>query len=1018
VDEAVPHSKTALKLAAALLAGGQRYRTEANVVLDAARVLTELPGLEDADIVREHSSGGGRIDIFLPRFRTVIEVKRTGAKTLPRQAFPSLLESAQPQLERYIAAEIKREQESLNFSGRPLADKRWTGILADGRHWRCWTYSSTCSEPADSRHPGFRLGPDSGPGVLLDALAGALEPDPSVKTWIPADPSELFKGRPEELAALFEDMPDKVRPGTRTKLALWHDMLRASGLSPQGQAGDAYQFALHSFLIAVARMVTHQLSPTGSSWKFCLQDGFSSWVLDWEAGRTWAESLWDTVRRYDWRSRRGDVLRALYESFVAEDDRHVFGEYYTPDWLAGMMVEQCLDDKWLERTIPQAEVALQERKPLKGIGVLDPACGSGTFLYHAVLRILEADAMQDLSVVQQADAAALLINGIDVHPVAVEVAKATVLRALPAEPSAGASAIRIHLGDSLLTDEDRTSLFGHREGAMRLETPQGREFFVPLEFVRQDGFAGAMRRLVRAAVQRKPAPPVLLRSVGEAARRDLEECRDALEGAVQREGNSVWTWYAINRAAPHLLAERKVDRIVANPPWVKLSSIQELGRKRAMEGLGETLGLQAGGKQAPHLDIAAFFVLRARELYLEDPGSDCGVWLVKRSALRSGHWKRFRSLHEKHLSQTVDLMDLQPFGGGDARRCCLLAEHTAFRTTDPKQDRPPLLKAEVRKLGDRRPKPNEKWPEARSCIRLIPTRPPPPQKHSGYAPEEFRQGATVVPHVLLVAGTVFPQGQQRVRVETVKSQHKPWSGLDPQVVEVPRAWISQLLRSKDLFAFAVSDVLASAIIPADDTGELALDAAVNEYGWQRLNQLYERRRGQGRNTPRTLAKRLDYGGSLSSQPRTAGIGRRMVLYPRSGDIMRAARTVVGPSVVDNSLYWFVAASESEAGYLTALLNAPCLVWAFRKSRRSGRDFHQHPWRKVPIQRFDPKNKRHVDLAELCYSAEFEAVKIRNQFPRSGQVKVSNEIRKQLARCGVADRIDALARNLLQDQAEF
>lgn len=36
-----------------------------------------------------------------------------------------------------------------------------------------------------------------------------------------------------------------------------------------------------------------------------------------------AEDLWSTIQRRDWRSGRGDVLRALRESFVAESDRHV-----------------------------------------------------------------------------------------------------------------------------------------------------------------------------------------------------------------------------------------------------------------------------------------------------------------------------------------------------------------------------------------------------------------------------------------------------------------------------------------------------------------------------------------------------------------------------------------------------------------------------------------------------------------------------------------------------------------------
>ena len=1014
------HPAQALKQAKALLAGQDpRYRQEANVTLDVTRLLGSLENVEDADIECEHPSGGGRIDIFLPRFRTIIEVKRPQAGTLAQQGTHPFGADAQGQLEGYVAAEILAERSRLNYSGRPLADSRWTAILADGRNWRCWTYRADIDDPAATRLPDFRIEPDAEPEELLNALARALRPDPDLKAWVPADPSRLFAGRPGELAGLYASMPAKVRLGSRTKLALWHDMLRASGLSPAGRAGDESLFALHTFLIAVARMVTHQLSAPGDDWKLCLRDGFASWVLDWEAGAEWSASLWATVRRYDWRSRRGDVLRSLYESFVSESDRHIFGEYYTPDWLAGMMVEQALDDEWLEQSVQAAEVASQQGKDLQGVGVIDPACGSGTFLYHSALRLLQAPAMRDLSPVQQADVTALLLNGIDVHPVAVEVAKATLLRALPAQPRDGSSAIRIYLGDSLLTSEDYSSLFGRRDGAMRLETPQGREFYIPLDLVRRDGFPDAMRRLVRAAVDRKPVPPVLMQSVAEDTRPDLQKCRDALEEAIQDEGNSVWTWYAVNRAAPHMLAERKVDRIVANPPWVKLATVQERGRKKAMESLGEGLGLQVGGKQAPHLDIAAYFVLRARDLYLNDPEVDRAIWLVKRSALQSGHWASFRALHAEHLSQTVDLVPLQPFGGGDARRCCLLAEHTAFSATDPRIGHPRKLRAETREPGGRRPEPSNEWTDVRERISFLPVRPPPPQRQSDYSPTEFRNGATVFPYVLLKARNVFPQGLRRVRVETERSQRLPWSGIPAQAVEVPRSWISGLLLSKNLFAFAVAseENRPQAIIPKDESGKLVLDSATAEHGWETLDELWRAHRSRGKSAPQTLAKQLDFAGKLSSQPRTAGSDRKMLLYPGSGDIMRAARATPGEAVIEHALYWFVAKSEAEAGYLVSLLNASSLRRAFQESRRSGRHFDQHPWRNVPVPRFDSEDQRHMQLADLCSEAEAVAATVRDRFPDAGQVKVSGEVRKALGQCGTLDRIDEIVRQLLPDQAE-
>jgi type I restriction-modification system DNA methylase subunit len=51
-------------------------------------------------------------------------------------------------------------------------------------------------------------------------------------------------------------------------------------------------------------------------------------------------------------------MKVLYESVIAAATRHSLGEYYTPDWLAGEIVDAVITDP------------LQQR-------VLDPACGSG-----------------------------------------------------------------------------------------------------------------------------------------------------------------------------------------------------------------------------------------------------------------------------------------------------------------------------------------------------------------------------------------------------------------------------------------------------------------------------------------------------------------------------------------------------------------------------------------------------------------------------------------------------------------
>ena len=68
-----------------------------------------------------------------------------------------------------------------------------------------------------------------------------------------------------------------------------------------------------------------------------------------------------------------DLLKRLYQNLMPKALRHDLGEYYTPDWLAERLLNQ-LGYTEKVKNLPQKRI-------------LDPACGSGTFLVLAIKRV-------------------------------------------------------------------------------------------------------------------------------------------------------------------------------------------------------------------------------------------------------------------------------------------------------------------------------------------------------------------------------------------------------------------------------------------------------------------------------------------------------------------------------------------------------------------------------------------------------------------------------------------------------
>jgi hypothetical protein len=138
-----------------------------------------------------------------------------------------------------------------------------------------------------------------------------------------------------------------------------------------------------------------------------VEDDFFHWLRRAKAEAILApvwERILSQLGTYDLALLNQDILKGVYQELVDPKDRHDLGEYYTPDWLCERIVAELL--------------------PAEGfVSVLDPSCGSGSFLRASITHLLNANPHGLRHILEN-------VVGIDIHPLAVIIARATYLLAI------------------------------------------------------------------------------------------------------------------------------------------------------------------------------------------------------------------------------------------------------------------------------------------------------------------------------------------------------------------------------------------------------------------------------------------------------------------------------------------------------------------------------------------------------------------------------------------------------------
>lgn len=925
-----------------------------------------FPVLDYPEIAREYPSGDGHIDVYCRN--VVFETKAQGKKNDARVKPDGSIETPEEQAARYLNALSIRQS---MFDGSPNG---WRGCVTDGKEWSFYNYDRESG--ALRLDETLRLENAADDDALLGKLYHFV--NRTAKMPPPVDNTKWA----DELAQPFFDLAARYE-GTaeyNIKIDLWRGVLSGAFITPGDRNAERYLFARHTTLVLIARAVAQTLMPPQSSGSAAaLADGFPNWLLDaaGDEGKDAIDNLVQTVNRYEWRASNRDALKDLYHAVIPRDIRHDFGEYYTPDWLARAVCEEVMDADWRRNVIDAAV-----KGELKGAAALDPSCGSGTFLYHAVqLLMQDAAAHPQLADRPQAqvDVVNDLVAGLDLHPIAVELAKTTKMLAfgdMPVSYDSLMASPNIYLGDSLQwenRDLGGAMAFGEGVGIPSDEPDNPLRF--PASLLLGEQFQRHLGLIFEYA-NREQAPDTesnLLAVLGltRESKSDQKMFIDAyrrLRGYIQSGRNNVWKWYISNLVQPHRLATAHMSRLVGNPPWVVYNAMEN-DRQDVFRRHAEQRNLWAGANLAPHNDIAATFVAECVDYYLQRGGKF--GFVLPYSALRARHWEKFRGgnwssanaieygCHVDLSKIAWDLINVQepPFKGS-AHASVIFGERVVANIQQPN----------IKPLGDiydvsgNGVDKRMAWDDVKPLLTYALRKQWIVAPSPAYADKKFYQGATLVPQSLVVFSESNAEralGKVNFHTEIGKGA---WKGLE-SYGRIEEHFAKPALFSKHIVPFGVIGNL-NIIAPFSDDGKEVLRTFPESHNaqdfniyWARAASEYDRIKKP--KSPSPLANQIDYLGKLTRRLQNSG---KAVVYTQAGSWLASA-VVPESTVIDSTLYWFASDQELELHYLSAVFNAPALAEFFHHAgRASDRHFHTGPIRNLPIPEYDANDVHHANLA--------------------------------------------------------
>lgn len=783
-----------------------------------------------------------------------------------------------------------------------------------------------------------------------------------------------------------------------------------------------------------------------------LDEDFFAWVSKENDGIEFCKDLIIQLCRYDLTKINEDILKGLYQELVDPRDRHDLGEYYTPDWLADYIVNTMMKNK------PKAKV-------------LDPACGSGTFLVFTIqFKKKKLNHSTDPSKILQHITNSVV--GIDVHPLALIIARSNYIMALGnliREGRKGTVVIPVYLADSMKIPEKEKEITTTKLDLYRKEVEKNIYLKIPafissikrrgssanitdeiIEIVKDYSMSIVKRNDKESKEEFKsflfsqiPEMNNLLKKDKKLGDEIIDVFFDTSKNMIKlikENKDTIWAFILKNFYKPVLFKER-FDVVVGNPPWlsyryVKSTEYQEFLKKL----ISERYGLTSKSELITQMELATLFYIRASEIYLNKNG-EIG-FVMPRGIFDGDQHDAFRKGKYKinlNIYKIIDLVKVNPlfnipscviFGKkGEKSKSSFegeLIEGKLLRKNESFYEAKNKLKFIKQKLflntiGDRSFISNKKI-KFETGIK-------------SYYYKKFENGATLYPRQLCFVDIkehekfgVNPQNPYVVSskraIKNAKKQYK-----DVKIEgNIEKSFIYGVLTGSELVPFGHLS-LELVVLPVDVINNQFTILDVNDakrfgkkylFEWlSKSEKIWKSKRGE-KSKKYDFVNQLNYRNKICIQNPNV---KFKVIYNMVGTYLVSCLVELNELknkntrsfLSDYSTFYFETENKKEALYITSILNSRIIDNIIKPMQTKGqfgpRNIVKKPL-EIPIPKFNPSKKDHIRLYKL---GEICQKKVKNNLPDLTKKydnigKIRSEIKKIIS--NEIDEIDIIVEKIL------